>query len=910
VSRYFSTLALAALLSSFPQVAQAQVDPVILQYFETPWKEIQARLPEIARIGYTAIWVPPVTKGAEGVKDVGFAVFDRFDLGDKDQRGSVRTKYGTKDELRAFIQQSHRYLIQVFPDTVMNHNSNPSRLEFGGDLEPVPLDEFPGIDPLDFHLLPCRPSGAGVRCKNPPEVGGGSTFQMDPNTPLNEEPTIPCVDAPPGINFPQVDGQNATTLCRAPRVIFDGDLSTFENQHYSLLGLVDFAIEQLVNPGSGPAAGDGQNGTLKVPLPVFVRQPECPECYPNNQPVAEDIREYMIRWIRWVGQELDVDGFRLDAIRHVPEPFYANDFANDPIAFDKAIQDDYDLRRSFPDNNDDDVVDDALIFGESFTGDIFGELARYRATGMLLLNFPLFFNMQALFSNGAGGFGDLGQLSFPHGGDVGALNEFGGMGRKDGVSFIQSHDSLPPDGQPNVAQAFIMTRPGPKVVYFDGNNPDPTNFVQPGRVDSLGDLGSSVITDLVFIHNHFARGGMFNRFVDDDVYVYERVVPGSGATLLVGLTDNITPEFRTDGEGNNRFGEFDARPLLVTAFPPGTTLVDYTGNSATPVVTVLDPNSVPQAARDRALAEFNRSGGGDTPLPANFGLVFLSIPSGPDTGYVAYSVQNPRGPNAPNRAITLIDPATGVEVERTELQTVGTKRTPEGRLIPPVVLDIPRVNPDSTINLRVRSNSAGVVAFARLNEGGVSLGGKPVIVGSPEKLFDGFVQLDEGADFANGDHLFTLEGLDLSDVEEGVHTLTVRVAISRPAPLPPIFTTFVETILISPPSDPDLPNTTPADLDGDGTLNAQDNCSEEFNPNQEDFDGDLVGDMCDLCPVTSPNADVDSDGCRVFSASDLATVETVIAAIRDSVTEPAADLNQDGAVDALDLYLAIEELNQ
>lgn len=903
-------LSFAALATLWPTAALAQVDPIILQYFETPWKEIQSRMPEIALAGYTAIWVPPITKGAEGVKDVGFAVFDRFDLGDKDQRGSVRTKYGTKDELRSFIQVAHRFAMQVFPDTVMNHNSNPARLEFGGALDPVPLDQFPGTVPLDYHLLPCRPSGAGVRCKNPPEVGGGGTFQMDPNTGFNEEPTIPCVDAPSNLSFPQVDGQNATLLCRAPRVIFDGDLGVFENTHYTLLGLVDFAIEQQVTPGVGPAAGDGQNATLKVPLPVFIRQPECPACYPNGIPVAEDIRQYMMRWIRWVGQELDVDGFRLDAIRHVPEPFYANDFPGDPIAFNRVIQDDYDQRQGFTDNNDDDLRNDALIYGESFTGDIFGELARYRATGMLLLDFPLFFNLRGIFSNGANGNGDIGSLSFPHGGDVGQLNEFGGMGRKDGVSFSQSHDELPPDGQPNGALAFHLTRPGPTVVFFDGNNPDSTNFVKEGRIDSLGDLGSRVVTDLVFIHNHFARGGMFNRFVDDDVYVYERVVPGAGATLLMGISDNLGTEGRTDGEGNNKFGEFDPRPLVVTAFPPGTVLIDYTGNSAAPVINVLDPNSVPQAARDRALAEFARSGGGDTPLPNNFGLVFLSIPSGPDRGYVAYSVQNPKGPSvAGARAVTLIDAATNTEAERTELQTVGTKRTPEGRLIPPVVLDLPRVDPNSTLHLRVRTDGLGAVGFAKLNEGFTELGGHDFITGSPEQLFDGFVPMDEGDDFSNGDHAFTLDGIDLSGLPEGVHVLTVRVAINRPAPLPPIFRTFVEPFIISPPSDPDLPNTTPADLDGDGTLNAQDNCSEAFNPNQEDFDQDQVGDMCDLCPVTSPGADVDADGCRVFAPSDLAVVDAVIAAIREGVTEPDADLNQDGAVDVQDLHLAIRDLN-
>jgi endonuclease I len=46
------------------------------------------------------------------------------------------------------------------------------------------------------------------------------------------------------------------------------------------------------------------------------------------------------------------------------------------------------------------------------------------------------------------------------------------------------------------------------------------------------------------------------------------------------------------------------------------------------------------------------------------------------------------------------------------------------------------------------------------------------------------------------------------------------------------------------------------DFDGDGILNADDNCPNTSNPNQEDTDGDGIGDVCD----STPNGDNDNDG--------------------------------------------------
>ena len=80
---------------------------VMLQCFEwympggRLWRDLAADAAGLAASGFTAVWIPPAYKGSAGASDVGYAVYDLFDLGEFDQKGSVPTKYGTKPELLA-----------------------------------------------------------------------------------------------------------------------------------------------------------------------------------------------------------------------------------------------------------------------------------------------------------------------------------------------------------------------------------------------------------------------------------------------------------------------------------------------------------------------------------------------------------------------------------------------------------------------------------------------------------------------------------------------------------------------------------------------------------------------------------------------------------------------------------------
>lgn len=109
---------------------------VMMQFFHwyipsdgTLWQQVQAKAPELAQAGFTALWLPPAYKGIDGLKDVGYGVYDLYDLGEFNQRFTVKTKYGTKHEYLAAIQALHSVGIQVYADTVLNHKIGGDRLE-------------------------------------------------------------------------------------------------------------------------------------------------------------------------------------------------------------------------------------------------------------------------------------------------------------------------------------------------------------------------------------------------------------------------------------------------------------------------------------------------------------------------------------------------------------------------------------------------------------------------------------------------------------------------------------------------------------------------------------------------------------------------------------------------------------
>lgn len=100
----------------------------MMQYFHwynpadgTLWQQVASEAADLASRGFTSLWLPPAYKGSAGGYDTGYGVYDLFDLGEFDQKGSIRTKYGTKDEYLEAIRSAQAVGIRIYADVVLNH---------------------------------------------------------------------------------------------------------------------------------------------------------------------------------------------------------------------------------------------------------------------------------------------------------------------------------------------------------------------------------------------------------------------------------------------------------------------------------------------------------------------------------------------------------------------------------------------------------------------------------------------------------------------------------------------------------------------------------------------------------------------------------------------------------------------
>ena len=113
-----------------------EINGVMMQYFEwymncnkNLWNTVKKKGDELSKLGITSLWLPPAYKGIGGEKEVGYGVYDLYDLGEFDQKGSISTKYGTKNEYIDAIVELQQNGIDVYADIVLNHKMGADKLQ-------------------------------------------------------------------------------------------------------------------------------------------------------------------------------------------------------------------------------------------------------------------------------------------------------------------------------------------------------------------------------------------------------------------------------------------------------------------------------------------------------------------------------------------------------------------------------------------------------------------------------------------------------------------------------------------------------------------------------------------------------------------------------------------------------------
>jgi len=269
------------------------------------WQYIASeKAQEIHNDGFTHIWLPPMGK-AFGNKlnnglieyNNGYAVYDSYDLGEFHQQGRQRTKWGTKKELTLAIKELHKRNIKVIADIVMNQMLGTETQESVEFSEAYVVKNNQIVDSQE-----------------------GGTLDTYVNFDFNNAQD-------------KLPRRETYSKFKWTHDHFDGI------EHYGTYYLFKNKTPDKVNNfGDMPGPLEYQNLRSDIILGADLD---------FENPVVQN---QMITFTKWLIDEVEVDGFRVDAIRHIHTPFVKR-WANEI--------------RSYMSTNTNHNV---LIFGENWDG--------------------------------------------------------------------------------------------------------------------------------------------------------------------------------------------------------------------------------------------------------------------------------------------------------------------------------------------------------------------------------------------------------------------------------------------------------------------------------------------------------------------------------------------------------------
>jgi alpha-amylase len=222
------------------------------------WRRLKDAAPELAKAGITGLWLPPATKGGS-IWDVGYGIYDLFDLGEFDQKGSVATKYGTRAEFEEAVAACHAVGMQVYADAVFNHKM------WGDDHE-------------DYRATPCDPANRTRALEGEQPIRAWTQFRFDKR-----------------------EGQYSTMQWHWYHfdAVDHNDLR--DNQYKAIWRTQGASFEGNVDLEKG-------NYDYLMGCDLNINHPE--------------VRGELKYWGHWMLDTIKVDGFRLDAIKHISSDFF------------------------------------------------------------------------------------------------------------------------------------------------------------------------------------------------------------------------------------------------------------------------------------------------------------------------------------------------------------------------------------------------------------------------------------------------------------------------------------------------------------------------------------------------------------------------------------------------------------
>jgi alpha-amylase len=232
---------------------------------------LRNRLDYIKRLGTTAIWLTPSFKNKAVQDNNGFpsAGYHGYWITDFTQ---IDPHLGSNDDLRALIRDAHRLGMKVYFDVITNHTADVIRYQEGAAPAYISKDQYPYrtaagtvFDDRDFAGTSTFPALAPTG--QPP---------CPPTGPLRSYPYHPCVPA-------------AEQDVKVPGWL--NDVSLYHNR-----GNTTFAGE---NSQYGDFFG-------------------LDDLFTENRRVVDGMIDIYKFWIR----EFRVDGFRMDTMKHVDDPFW------------------------------------------------------------------------------------------------------------------------------------------------------------------------------------------------------------------------------------------------------------------------------------------------------------------------------------------------------------------------------------------------------------------------------------------------------------------------------------------------------------------------------------------------------------------------------------------------------------